>query len=135
MKSLSSFKTPSAVEILNALKTNEGGAWTEQEMLAKFNLSTNDLRTLRKHHLLLSWVDAKLQNNYPKWQFTEDRTLLPGVQEVLRIFKSDDTWRIMRYFLGHRNQLEGFNALFLLRNGQVAKVIAHAKLHLGENTW
>lgn len=135
MLSASSYKTPSVEEILHALQTREGGAWTEAEMLAKFNLTPSNLQTLRNNFLVVSWPDQQGQLHYPKWQFADTGALLPGVQEVLRTFKSQDTWRIMSYFLGARRQFQGLCALFLLRKNKVTEVLAHAKLHYEENTW
>ena len=55
--------------------------------------------------------------------------------EVLQIFGSQDEWRGMRYFLGHRHQLGDQTPLGLLLKGEVDQVLVHAKLHGEENTW
>jgi hypothetical protein len=81
------------------------------------------------------WRNAKHDFHYPKWQFTESGALLHGVPEVLQTFRSQDEWRVMRYFLGPRGQLADRTPLDLLRAGEVEKVVAHAKLHGEENTW
>ena len=61
--------------------------------------------------------------------------LLPGIQEVLEQFKSQDEWRVMSYFLGKRAQLSDQRPLDLLRQGDVARVLEHAENHAQENTW
>ena len=61
--------------------------------------------------------------------------MLPGIQDVLQMFRSADEWRVMRYFLTPRDQLGGRTPLALLRSGEVAKVLAHAAAHEQENTW
>lgn len=58
-----------------------------------------------------------------------------GIQEVLQTFNSADEWRVMRYFLGPRKQLEGRSPLDLLRAGEVQTVVNHARAHAAENTW
>jgi hypothetical protein len=57
------------------------------------------------------------------------------VQEVLQTFRSADEWRVMRYFLAPRHQLDGRAPLDLLRAGEVEKVVAHAKANAEENSW
>jgi hypothetical protein len=72
---------------------------------------------------------------YPHWQFRRNGALLSGVAEVLQIFCSKDQWRLMRYFLAPRNQLNDRRPLDVLRAGQIAKLLAHARRHADENTW
>jgi hypothetical protein len=86
-------------------------------------------------HRIVYWRDAKHDFHYPKWQFTPTGAILPGVQEVLQIFRSEDEWGVMSYFLGKRQQLGDRRPLDLLRQGEKATVLAHAKLNADENTW
>jgi hypothetical protein len=72
---------------------------------------------------------------YPRWQFTEAGALLPGIQDILQLFKSEDEWRLMGYFLGPRRQLGAQRPLDLLCQGKVKEAVAHAQLHATENTW
>lgn len=69
----------------------------------------------------------------PVWQFS-GRKMLEGIEEVLQGFKSNDQWRVLRYFLGERRSLEGLRPLDLLREGRTAAAIAHAKAYAAENT-
>jgi hypothetical protein len=48
---------------------------------------------------------------------------MPGIQEVLQTFRSRDQWRVTRYFLGPRKQLEDCRPLDLLRTGQADNVL------------
>lgn len=113
----------------------EGGAWTGSELNEHFGLISATLHKRRKEFRIVWWRDAKSKFHYPKWQFRDNGTLLPGVAEVLQTFGSQDEWRVMRYFLGRRHQFEDQTPLDLLRAGEVEKVVAHAKLHGEENTW
>lgn len=61
--------------------------------------------------------------------------MLKGIEETLQIFASNDQWRVMLYFLSNRRSLAGRRPLDLLREGEVAKVIAHAKAYTVENNW
>jgi hypothetical protein len=121
--------------LVETLQTAEGGAWTGQELLALFNLMPSTLHRRRKEHRVIYWRDARHEFHYPKWQFTPTGALLPGIQQVLEQFKSQDEWRVMSYFLGKRAQLDGLRPLDLLRQGDVEKALGHAKIHAEENTW
>ena len=121
--------------LVKGLQAAEGGAWTGQELQGRFNLTPAVLHRRRKEHRILFWRDAQHEFHYPQWQFTPTGALLPGVQEVLQTFRSNDEWRLMSYFLGQRRQLAGRRPLDLLRAGEKEKVLAHAKIHAEENTW
>jgi hypothetical protein len=122
-------------QFVEELRAAQRGAWTGQELRARFELTPATLCRRRKEHRIISWRDARHDFHYPKWQFTLTGALLPGIQEVLAAFLSRDEWRIMRYFLGKRAQLAGLSPLDLLRRGEQEKVFAHAKLHVEQNTW
>jgi hypothetical protein len=117
------------------LQNAEGGAWTGTELMKRFDLTPATLHRRRKEHRIIFWRDAKHDFHYPKWQFTEAGALLPGLEAVLRTFQSQDEWRVMRYFLGRREQLGGRRPLDLLRASNPDKVLAHAQAHGEENTW
>jgi hypothetical protein len=128
---------PSAAgaRLVKELQEAEGGAWTGQELQGRFNLTPATLHRRRKEHRIIYWRDAQHEFHYPQWQFTPTGALQPGVQEILQIFRSDDEWRLMSYFLGQRGQLGDRRPLDLLRNGEKEKVLKHARVHTEENTW
>lgn len=121
--------------LVRQMQKAQGGAWTGAELQARFNLNPATLHRRRTEHRIVFWRDAKENFHYPKWQFTPTGALLPGLQEVLQIFRSADEWRLMRYFLTSRQQLENLTPLTLLQKGEKDKVIAHARIHGQENTW
>ena len=116
--------------VVEALKKSEGGAWKGSALPR----SPEDLSILRSEFQIISWSDGK-SYQYPKWQFKRSSGgFLPGIREVLQIFKSADEWRVMRYFLDPRELLEG-RPLDMLRAGRVDEVLAHARIHFMANTW
>lgn len=121
--------------LVEELQAAEGGAWTGQELQARFGLTAAVLHRRRKEHRIIYWRDARHEFHYPQWQFNAAGALMPGIQEILEQFKSQDEWRVVRFFLGPRAQLSGQQPLDLLRQGDVAKILAHAKIHVEENTW
>ena len=122
-------------QAVEKLQAAEGGAWTGQELNALFKLTSATLHKRRTEHRIIYWRDARHNFHYPKWQFNAAGALLPGIQEVLEQFKSQDEWRVMSYFLGKRAQLSDERPLDLLRQGDVARVLEHAENHAQENTW
>jgi hypothetical protein len=133
---LATFSPRSAGErIVAEMQVAEGGAWSDPEYRQKFDLSPPVLCRRRKEHRIVFWRNAKGDYFYPRWQFTETGALLPGIQEVLQTFRSQDEWRVMRYFLGARKQLNDRRPLDLLRAGEIDRAIAHARDHAAENTW
>jgi hypothetical protein len=135
-KQLGLFSPEAAAErIVAEMQAAEGGAWPDAEFRRKFHLSSAVLHRRRKEHRIVYWRDARNGFHYPKWQFTETGAPLPGIQDILQTFQSQDEWRIMRYFLGPRKQLDGQRPLDLLKAGRLDKVLAHAQTHAAENTW
>jgi hypothetical protein len=82
-------------------------------------------------HRLVGWEEGTAVQ-FPVWQF-KGRTLLTGIEDVLQIFRSNDQWRMLRYFLGTRLSLNSGRPLYLLRRGQAAEVIRHASTYAEEN--
>ena len=121
--------------IVAEFKNAEGGAWSGAELQQKFDLSAAVLHRRRKEHRIVYWRDAQHDYFYPRWQFTETGALLPGIQEILQKFRSQDEWRVMRYFLSARKQLGDRRPLDLVRAGELDTVLNHAQAHAAENTW
>lgn len=121
--------------MVEELKAAEGGAWTGRELQKRFSLIPATLHRRRKEFRIVYWRDAQHNFHYPKWQFGPVGALLPGIQEVLETLQSHDEWRVMRYFLSPRGQLDNRSPLDLLGKGEVEKVLGHTKIHVEENTW
>lgn len=123
------------LELVEKAKAAEGGYWSGEKLREIFKLTPSTLHRKRKEHRIVFWRDARHAFFYPKWQFTDGGSLLPGIEEVLGAFKSSDEWRIMRYFLTPRHQLGEKRPLDLLRAGEVEKVVPHAHAHAAEGSW
>ena len=121
--------------LVEKMQGAEGGAWTGAELGLLFALTPANLHKRRAEHRIVWWRDAKNRFHYPKWQFNAAGAVLAGVQEVLQTFRSSDEWRVMRYFLAPRHQLDDRAPLDLLRGGKLDRVVAHAKANGEENSW
>lgn len=123
------------LKALDRIREAEGGSMTGAELLRHHHLTSATLHRRRKEHRIVFWQDARHDFHYPVWQFTATGSLVPGIQDVLRIFKSEDATRVMRYFLGRRGQLGNKTPLECLKAGCKSNVIEHACRHYAENTW
>lgn len=117
------------------LQKAEGGAWTLADLQKLYGLDSANLHKRRAEYRIVWWKDPRSQFHYPKWQFNQAGVLLPGIKSILQSFKSSDEWRVMRYFLAPRHELDMRRPLDLLRGGEMDTVIAHAKAHGEENSW
>jgi hypothetical protein len=136
LQAIKPFSPQKAAErIVAELQNAEGGALSGADLKSRWGLTAAVLHRRRKEHRIIYWRDSRHDFFYPQWQFTETGALLAGIQEVLKIFDSDDEWRVMRHFLGARKQLGERRPLDLLRDGEIDTVIAHARNHGAENTW
>lgn len=110
------------------------GGWISAAKAARLlGISVPKVLNRWRCHRLIGWPNGKAVR-FPAWQFTDGK-LLPGIVEVLQIFRSNDWWRIMLYFLGRRRSLANERPLDLLRRGESAKVIKHATDYAQDNEW
>jgi hypothetical protein len=115
------------------LTVDEGGSISSTEAAHLLGVAKATVLRRWRAHRMVGWKQAK-EVRFPVWQFAGAK-LLPGIEEILQIFHSDDQWRVMMYFLGNRLSLEGRRPLDLLREGKVPKVVAHAKAYASDDNW
>ena len=110
------------------------GGWISAAKAARLlGISVPQVLCRWRCHRLIGWPSGKAVR-FPAWQFTDSK-LLPGIEEVLQIFRSNDWWRIVLYFLGTRRSLSNERPLDLLRRGESEKVIRHAADYAQDNEW
>ena len=110
------------------------GGWISAAKAARLlGISVPQVLCRWRCHRLIGWPHGKAVR-FPAWQFTDGK-LLPGIEEVLQIFRSNDWWRIVLYFLGTRRSLSNERPLDLLRRGESEKVIRHAADYAQDNEW
>jgi hypothetical protein len=125
---------PEGSELVRALAEAEGGSFSLEEASALLRISSDQLITHIRDCRVVAWTCHGGHPRLPRWQF-ENAGLLTGIRQVLEIFRSQDQWRVMRYFLAKRQSLDNKRPLDLLRAREVGKVIVHARAHFEENTW
>lgn len=119
--------------VMQQLAAAEGGSITTAQAARLLRVSQASVPRRWRAYRLVGWKQGR-SLRVPVWQF-DGRKVLKGVEPVLRMFRSNDQWRVMRYFLSSFSSLVGRRPLDLLREGKSAEVIAHAKAHIEENTW
>lgn len=121
------------VIVKKTLAGAEGGFLSCAETARLLAISQVSVIRRWRTHRLIGWEEGG-DMHFPFWQFHKGK-LLPGIEEVLRIFRSDDQWRVMLYFLTNRHSLAMQRPLDLLRRGESDKVVGHATTHLEEHNW
>jgi hypothetical protein len=112
---------------------DEGGAIACSKAAQLLSISEAGILRHWREHRLVGWKRGS-DVFFPVWQ-CKCAKVLPGIEEVLAVFASDDHWRVMGYFLMTRASLQDKRPLDLLRSGQVAEIVAHAKAYAAENLW
>ena len=115
------------------MAASDGGAISCTEVSRLLGITQAEVMRRWQGHRLVGWPEGEVVQ-FPVWQFRGGR-MLAGIEEVLQIFRSDDYWRIMLYFVGQRRSLNRQRALDLLRRGETERVITHARNYMIENEW
>jgi hypothetical protein len=115
------------------LAAAEGGGISSGETAALLRRSEVVVLQRWRDRWLVGWKKRKAVL-FPCWQFRSSE-VLAGIEETLQVFQSDDSWRVMRYFLSRQHSLNEQRPLDLLRRGDVATIIKHANVCAEENTW
>ena len=119
--------------IRKKLMAAEGGAVSVAKAARLLGISKTAVLKRWQTYRLVGWSDGK-NMHFPVWQF-RDGKLLPGIKELLQIFRSDEQWRVLMYFLGNRESLKGERPLDLLRRGEASRAIEHATDYAQDGTW
>ncbi|MGH7972909.1 MAG: hypothetical protein ACREIC_29695 [Limisphaerales bacterium] len=115
------------------LAAAEGGALLSTETAALLRKREAFVLKRWEDHWLVGWKKREAIR-FPSWQFA-GMEVLPGVEEILHIFRSENHWRVLKYFLAKRHSLSEQRPLDLLRRGEITQVIKHAQSHAEKNTW
>jgi hypothetical protein len=109
-------------ELHPELKTAEGGAWTTPEMIQR-GIPPVELARRRRRFELVYWRDRFGGYHYPKWQFDRAMNVRAEVTEILAIFRTHDTMRVITWFV--RPVAPGSQSLLdLIRAGRGARAVA-----------
>ena len=104
------------------LKTAEGGAWSTQEMLQR-GIALGELTRGRRRFQLAYWRNRFGGCHYPKWQFDRSMKVLPEVAEILGLFRTYDTMRVLSWFV--QPVAPGrISLLDLIRSGRRRRAVA-----------
>jgi hypothetical protein len=110
-------------ELLSA----DGGALTASDVTKLLDISRQAVDKRRKAGQLLAVELPKRGLLYPAWQFSETGALLPGLVVVLAALREHDPWAQARFFVTSSDRLNDKRPLDLLRDGDVAPVLAAAR--------
>jgi hypothetical protein len=119
--------------VVKKLAAAEGGAISCEETARLLGIPEAAVKRRWRDFRLVGWRELNVLH-IPVWQFS-GKKLLPGIEDVLKIFRSHDQWRVMLYFLGPRLSLNRLRPLDMLRCGEAAEVIKHATAYDQDDAW
>jgi hypothetical protein len=105
----------------------EGGAVCKSQLNAA-GYTEKELDRLRHSYEILEWPDRFGGRHYPRWQFDPKLNVLPGVRDVLRIFRSRDVLYVMSQFIVRRNGRPSLLQLIRRRRAKRAAELARAQV-------
>ncbi len=119
------------------MKKTDGGAYSTIELQNLFPWYTNYcLQCARQNYRIIYWKDDE-NYFYPKWQFDVSGKCFEEIQIILGKFKSDDTWRVMLFFLSSRLSLNGKRVIDIIKNKELE--LEYLPRYIGglveENNW
>jgi hypothetical protein len=120
-------------ETRQQLKETEGGSISSEEAADLLEISKTAVLKRLAAGNLLAWRSERLNAaRFPRWQFTEEGTVLPGMGEVLAILNQGDrldTWAKILFFLQVKPSLRDRRPLDLLRAGELDLVVVAAQAY------
>jgi len=123
------------LKFIETLKGAEGGALTSVEIHNKYGITSAMLRQSRASRGIIFWRERHGAFHYPVWQFGVSGAVLPGIEDLLQLFASEDQWRIMLYFLSNRRSLRRRRPLDLLRTGELNFLLKMTRGYVADNNW
>jgi hypothetical protein len=120
-------------EVREHLKTDEGGSMSAEQVRGLLGWASEaEILEAYKNRELLGWTDTLHSIptvRFPKWQFTKS-SLLPGMDQALRLLGNLEDWNLILFFLNKRGSLADRRPLDLLREGDIEAVKCAACGHI-----
>lgn len=114
-------------ELLRKMQSMHGGAYSREELDAVIGPVARQTLDDRCKHFIW-WNDSDGRPRYPKWQFGEGGSVLPVIEKLLRILRSDDPGHVLSFFLLPADGLGGKSVVELM--GEVSNertLLRHAE--------
>jgi hypothetical protein len=108
------------------LLQTEGSPLSAVEAAQILGISRQMVDIRRKQGKLIGIRARGRRYSYPCCQFTEQGTVLPGLEKVLNALDDKDPWMQLSFLVSPNHWLEGARPLDLLRNGAVDEVLRAA---------
>jgi hypothetical protein len=104
----------------------EGAPLSAVEAAQILGISRQMVDIRRKQEKLIGIRARGRRYSYPSCQFTEQGTVLPGLEKVLNALDDKDPWMQLSFLVSPNHWLEGARPLDLLRSGAVDEVLRAA---------
>lgn len=115
-------------EQLEALLTQTGGTFTQDQVITMlYGISRQAVDKRVREGSLLAVPGPNGARRYPVCQFLADGSLIKGLKEVQAALPVRGPWSAFLFLMQPHDGLEGRKPLDLLREGDVARVVAAAE--------
>jgi hypothetical protein len=106
-----------------------GGTMSSEEVGQLLNLTRQAVEARRRAGKLLAYPLEGPRYRYPRWQFSADGQVLPGLERVLVALKSMSVWGKGSFMTSGDVRLGGDTPLDRLRRGDVENVVCAANAY------
>jgi hypothetical protein len=107
------------LEARQQLLEAEGGTMTVSEVAALLGITRQAVEKRRKSGKLVALSLGRRGYAYPRWQFTVDGKLLPGLEDVLCALDEHSAMARTIFMLGPTIRLDGLRPLDAIRQGRI----------------
>lgn len=111
------------LEIKQKLIEAEGGCISSIKVAEILGISRQAVDKRRKQGQLLAIAEGKHRYLYPIWQFSNEGTVLFGLESVLQELKDYDSWTQLSFLLDPNSSFGEKTPLNALREGKIEEVI------------
>lgn len=108
----------------------EGGTMTVSEVAAMLGITRQAVDKRRKAGRLIALSLGQRGFAYPRWQFTDDGNLLPGLEDVLADLDEHSAMARTIFVLRPNTRLDGDRPIDAIRQGRVSEVCRAARTYL-----
>lgn len=112
-----------AIRLRRELMERDGGFVSSESAGEILGLTRQAVHARLRKGRLLALTDPHGPARFPIWQFTDQGTTLPGLEDVLAALEDFDPWMKILFFLGHLPSLRNRRALDVLRAGDLQSVL------------
>lgn len=116
-------------ELKQELLCDEGGCHESSSLAVLIGCDIGEIEVLEKDLRIFSVPDGG-RIRFPLWQFDATGSPYPGISRVLSLWKPDNPYELLAFFLSTHEALSGPRPLDFLRTGDVEALLGLVRYEL-----